>query len=77
MTDAVGLKVGSNAARKFADRRSRKLGGELAGLGACSGDSDRPLLDTRDGELAVLGMVSWSTGPALSAGCGGLTGIGR
>jgi secreted trypsin-like serine protease len=25
--------------------------------------------------LAVIGVVSWSTGPALSDGCGGLTGV--
>jgi hypothetical protein len=25
--------------------------------------------------LAVVGVVSWSTGPALSDGCGGLTGV--
>jgi Trypsin len=49
--------------------------GELAGLGACQGDSGGPVLDTNDGRLAVLGMISWSTGPALSTGCGGLTGV--
>ena len=27
------------------------------------------------GALAVIGVVSWSTGPALSEGCGGLTGV--
>ena len=27
------------------------------------------------GTLAVVGVVSWSTGPALSDGCGGLTGV--
>jgi Trypsin len=48
--------------------------GELAGLGACMGDSGGPVLDASDGRLAVLGMMSWSTGPALSTGCGGLTG---
>ncbi len=25
--------------------------------------------------LAVIGVVSWSTGPAASEGCGGLTGV--
>jgi Trypsin len=49
--------------------------GELPGLGACSGDSGAPVLDSSDGGLAVLGIVSWSTGPALSTGCGGLTGV--
>ncbi len=49
--------------------------GELAGLGACQGDSGGPVLDTSDGRLAVIGMISWSTGPALSTGCGGLTGV--
>jgi secreted trypsin-like serine protease len=30
----------------------------------------------RDGErLAVAGVVSWSTGPKLAGGCGGLTGV--
>jgi S1-C subfamily serine protease len=48
--------------------------GELAGLGACNGDSGGPVLDTSDGHLTVLGILSWSTGPALSTGCGGLTG---
>ena len=27
------------------------------------------------GALAVIGVVSWSTGPALSEGCGALTGV--
>jgi secreted trypsin-like serine protease len=49
--------------------------GELAGLGSCNGDSGGPVLDTSDGPVAVLGIMSWSTGPALSAGCGGLTGV--
>jgi hypothetical protein len=48
--------------------------GERAGLGACTGDSGAPVY--RDGgALAVIGLVSWSTGPALSDGCGGLTGV--
>jgi Trypsin len=48
--------------------------GELAGLGSCMGDSGGPVLDASDGRLAVLGMMSWATGPALSTGWGGLTG---
>ena len=49
--------------------------GELAGLGSCHGDSGGPVFDTSDDRLAVLGVMSWSTGPALSTGCGGLTGV--
>jgi len=48
--------------------------GERAGLGACTGDSGAPVFaaGTRP---AVIGVVSWSTGPKLAAGCGGLTGV--
>jgi hypothetical protein len=49
--------------------------GERAGLGACTGDSGAPVYRQVDGTLAVIGVVSWSTGPALSDGCGGLTGV--
>ncbi len=49
--------------------------GETAGLGACAGDSGAPAFRDRDGTLVIVGVVSWSTGPKLSAGCGGLTGI--
>lgn len=49
--------------------------GERAGLSACTGDSGAPVFATSDGGLVVVGIVSWSTGPALSAGCGGLTGV--
>jgi len=49
--------------------------GQLAGLGSCMGDSGGPVLDASDGRLAVLGLMSWATGPALSTGCGGLTGV--
>jgi secreted trypsin-like serine protease len=49
--------------------------GESAGLGACTGDSGSPAFRDTNGNLAVIGVVSWSTGPNLSAGCGGLTGI--
>ena len=48
---------------------------ERAGLGACTGDSGAPVFAAQDGRLAVAGVVSWSTGPKLAAGCGGLTGV--
>jgi hypothetical protein len=50
-------------------------GGERSGLGACTGDSGAPVFRDGDGLPAVIGIVSWSTGPASSAGCGGLTGV--
>lgn len=49
--------------------------GERAGLGACTGDSGAPVFHDIGGTLAVIGVVSWSTGPAASDGCGGLTGV--
>jgi secreted trypsin-like serine protease len=48
--------------------------GERAGLGACTADSGAPAFET-DQRHAVIGVVSWSTGPQLSDGCGGLTGV--
>jgi secreted trypsin-like serine protease len=45
--------------------------GERAGLGACTGDSGAPVYDGS----ALIGVVSWSTGPNMSAGCGGITGV--
>jgi hypothetical protein len=49
--------------------------GERPGLGACTGDSGAPVFRDLGGALKVMGVVSWSTGPALSDGCGGLTGV--
>ncbi len=49
--------------------------GQSPGLGACAGDSGAPAFRDTAGKLAIIGVVSWSTGPKLSAGCGGLTGI--
>lgn len=49
--------------------------GETPGLGACAGDSGAPAFRNANGRLAIVGVVSWSTGPKLSAGCGGLTGV--
>ena len=49
--------------------------GETPGLGACTGDSGGPVYEERDGERLVYGVISWTTGPKLSDGCGGLTGV--
>jgi len=49
--------------------------GLSAGLGACGGDSGAPAFRISGATPAVLGVVSWSTGPNLTTGCGGLTGI--
>ena len=46
-----------------------------SGLGACTGDSGGPAFTESGGVFAVVGVVSWSTGPASTAGCGGLTGV--
>jgi secreted trypsin-like serine protease len=45
--------------------------GQRAGLGACTGDSGAPVYDGS----ALIGVVSWSTGPNMSAGCGGISGV--
>jgi secreted trypsin-like serine protease len=50
-------------------------GGERPGLGACTGDSGAPAFEETGGTAAVVGLVSWSTGPNGSDGCGGLTGL--
>jgi hypothetical protein len=49
--------------------------GTRGGLGACTGDSGGPVFEERPGGPAIIGVVSWSTGPNGSAGCGGLTGV--
>jgi secreted trypsin-like serine protease len=48
---------------------------ERAGLGACTGDSGAPVFQKNGGRFVVIGVVSWSTGPNNSDGCGGLTGV--
>jgi secreted trypsin-like serine protease len=48
---------------------------QRAGLGACTGDSGGPAFIASAGTYSVIGVVSWSTGPAGGEGCGGLTGI--
>ena len=45
------------------------------GIGACTGDSGGPVLEDRPTGAVLVGVVSWSTGPNGSAGCGGLTGV--
>jgi secreted trypsin-like serine protease len=46
-------------------------GGARPGMGACTGDSGAPAFVG----TALVGVVSWSTGPNLTGGCGGLTGV--
>ncbi|WP_246660943.1 MULTISPECIES: S1 family peptidase [unclassified Tardiphaga] len=45
------------------------------GLGACTGDSGAPVVQPQSGRATIIGVVSWSTGPNNTAGCGGLTGV--
>ena len=49
--------------------------GAWPGLGACTGDSGAPVFRDTGGRTAVIGVVSWSTGPNNTGGCGGLTGV--
>jgi hypothetical protein len=49
--------------------------GTRDGLGACTGDSGAPVFEDQPSGPVIVGIVSWSTGPNGSAGCGGLTGV--
>src|ERR1700719_1270683 len=49
--------------------------GAREGLGACTGDSGGPVFEDRQGTSAIVGVISWSTGPNGSEGCGGFTGV--
>jgi secreted trypsin-like serine protease len=49
--------------------------GTKAGLGACTGDSGAAVFEDQPDGTAIIGVVSWSTGPNGNAGCGGLTGV--
>jgi Trypsin len=46
-----------------------------SGLGACTGDSGAPVFEIQGDRAVIVGVVSWSTGPNNSDGCGGLTGV--
>jgi Trypsin len=49
--------------------------GTREGLGACTGDSGGPVFEDQLDGPAIVGVISWSTGPNGAAGCGGLTGV--
>jgi secreted trypsin-like serine protease len=49
--------------------------GARDGLGACTGDSGGPVFEDKQSGPVIVGVVSWSTGPNGSAGCGGMTGV--
>lgn len=49
--------------------------GTREGLGACTGDSGGPVFEEQQNGPAIIGVISWSTGPNGSGGCGGLTGV--
>jgi secreted trypsin-like serine protease len=49
--------------------------GTRDGIGACTGDSGGPVFEDQQAGPVIVGVVSWSTGPNGSAGCGGLTGV--
>lgn len=49
--------------------------GTRGGIGACTGDSGGPVFEDKPNGPAIIGVISWSTGPNGSDGCGGLTGV--
>src|SRR6185369_11763424 len=49
--------------------------GTRDGLGASTGDSGAPVFEHKQDGPVIVGVVSWSTGPNGSAGCGGMTGV--
>jgi secreted trypsin-like serine protease len=57
---------------RLVDPLTRNTG---AGLGGCTGDSGAPVFEEQNGHAIIVGVVSWSTGPNNSDGCGGLTGV--
>jgi hypothetical protein len=49
--------------------------GMKPGLGACTGDSGGPAFEEQPTGSVITGVISWSTGPSGTDGCGGLTGV--
>jgi hypothetical protein len=49
--------------------------GTKPALGACTGDSGAPAFEDQPSGPAIVGVVSWSTGPNGSDGCGGISGV--
>jgi Trypsin len=49
-------------------------GGAVAGLGSCQGDSGGPVFEWSGVRFVLVGVLSWSNGPNMSTGCGGITG---
>jgi secreted trypsin-like serine protease len=58
---------------RLADPASQ--GGAVAGLGSCDGDSGGPVFQRSGSRFVLVGVLSWSNGPNMSAGCGGVTGV--
>ena len=50
-------------------------GAKETGRGACTGDSGGPVFEDQPDGPAIVGVISWSTGPNGTGGCGGLTGV--
>ncbi|UFZ02809.1 S1 family peptidase [Bradyrhizobium ontarionense] len=49
--------------------------GTRFGLGGCTGDSGGPAFETQAQGQVLIGVISWSTGPNVGDGCGGMTGV--
>jgi len=49
--------------------------GARDGIGACTGDSGGPVVEDQPRGPVIVGVISWTTGPNASDGCGGLTGV--